>query len=142
MVLCANTAQLPPMAGIYLWNQVRQIKTDEAIAGMMLYSEECSTVIQLEDNMPLDENDPNAVEFEAFLNKLAGGKCTMNDWVRAKNMCSHDTLGHLEWQSQGFNGDDTTFLFCTNHKVQKANQEYLKKGQHPILLVEANNTNS
>ena len=142
VVLCGDTAQLPPVAGICLWDQVRRGKTDEALAGMTLYSEEFTTVIQLEDNMRLDENDPNAVEFESFLNRLADGKCTMDDWVRVKNMCSRDTLGQLEWQSRGFNGDDTTFLFCTNHEVQKANQERLKKGQHPILLVEAKNTNS
>jgi hypothetical protein len=44
---------------------------------MTLYWEEFLTVIQLEVNMRLDENDPNAVEFEAFLNRLADGKCTV-----------------------------------------------------------------
>ncbi len=97
IVLCGDTAQLPPVQGRCLWEKSRSKATSEALAGMKLYFEEFLTVVELKENMRLNRDDPDADSYESFLNRLADGECTDNDWRTVRDKCSRDTLGQAEW---------------------------------------------
>jgi PIF1-like helicase len=135
VVLVGDSAQLPPVLGTCLWSQVRSRATTDSIAGMQLYFNEFTTVIQLKDNNTLDRSDSDALVFDVFLNRLADGECTIQDWEMVKDKCSKDSMSQDEWIRRGFNDPTTTYLFNTNKEVNLHNLKMLKAHNNPIAKV-------
>ena len=99
VVLVGDTAQLPPVQGSALWTKVQSRMSDTEKNGLVLYQTNFTTVIELDENNRLQRSDPDAALFHGFLNRLADGKCTKEDWLLVKHKSSHTTLGAEEWDN-------------------------------------------
>jgi Helitron helicase-like domain at N-terminus/PIF1-like helicase len=140
VILVGDTAQLPPVGGLPLWNRTQAKARDDTQQGMNLYFQQFTTVIRLTENNRLVE-DPDMVLFNDFLNRLADGKCTQDDWQVARAR-SHSTIGPSEWEKRGFNDDGVIHLYATNKQVEKHNLEVLKGKNKPILRIDAMNSSA
>ena len=139
VVLVGDTAQLPPVQGSALWTKVQPRMSDTERNGLVLYQTNFTTVIELDENNRLQRSDPDAASFHGFLNRLADGKCTKEDWLLVKHKSSHTTLGDDEWRRRGFNDRGVIHLYSTNEMVEKHNLRELTKQNKPILRIEATN---
>ena len=139
VVLVGDTAQLPPVQGSALWTKVQPRMSDTERNGLVLYQTNFTTVIELDENNRLQRSDPDAALFHGFLNRLADGKCTKEDWLLVKHKSSHTTLGDDEWRRRGFNDRGVIHLYSTNEMVEKHNLRELTKQNKPILRIEATN---
>ena len=143
VVLVGDTAQLPPVLGIPLWGkhqqgQRRPRMTAAEEQGINLYLQNFTTVIELTENNRLQQGDPDVAVFDGFLNRLADGKCTSEDWLLAKER-SHSTIGVVEWERRGFTSPGVIHLYSTNKEVENHNLDELKKRNKPILRIAATN---
>jgi ATP-dependent DNA helicase PIF1 len=142
VVLVGDTAQLPPVKGVPLWSKKRTGVSSDNLAGLHLYFNEFTSVVELTENNRVDRSDPEAVEFIDFLDRLKDGNCTTQDWLRVKQSCSKDTMGAVEWNRRGFNEPGVVHLFCTNKEVQEHNVGELQRLGNPIALITAENSSS
>jgi hypothetical protein len=122
VVLVGDTAQLPPVLGTPLWGKHQpgqrrpRMNTSEE-QGMNLYLQNFTTVIELTENNRLLQGDPDVASFAGFLDRLADGKCTQDDWLLARQR-SHSTIGPLEWERRGFTSPGVIHLYATNKEVE------------------------
>ena len=146
VVLIGDLAQLPPVKAVSLSDpHQRRSSGNKDVAtllGRSLWTEQFRTVIKLEQNKRLDEDDSDADEFNKFLEDLADGKVTMVQWEKVQTTCSRHTLKDRIWVERGFTNESTTHLFRTNADVQKKNYAEIQRLGRPILKVEATNSPS
>ena len=81
------------------------------------------------------------IQYHDFLERLADGKCTVNDWRFVIQNSKH-TMGETEWRNRGFDEVDTTYLFPTNKEVNSHNVKQLKKLGNPIVRINSLNSSS
>ena len=131
VLLCGDTAQLPPVKGTPLWGPTNNTLTTHAESVVNLFNQFHTCTILTESN----RLDPNHSEYEAFktmLQQFRDGTVTEDSW---KYLSRHNTLtklGDTAWNNRGFNSDDCMHLYCTNKKVNQRNKYILQKSDHPI----------
>ena len=72
----------------------------------------------LKKNNRLDKNDPEAVQFNNFLNSLYYSENTENDWNLLCYKCSYFSIGNDEQTRRGFEKNDAVYLYTNNKEVQ------------------------
>ena len=146
VVLIGDLAQLPPVQATPAYDQRMYMngnkKDLDSQCGRKIWSDYFRTVIKLSENKRLDPTDPDAADFNRFLECLADGNVTENQYKQVIKICSRDTLGEQEWRERGFNESSTTHLFTRNVDVRKKNYEEIQSLNQPILKVIAYNSSA
>ena len=138
VLLCGDTAQLPPVKGTPVWGPTNNKSTAHEESGINLFNQFHTCTILTESNR-LDPNDPEYEEFKTILQQLRDGTVTEDSW---KYLTRHNTLaklGDTAWNNRGFNSDDCIHLYCTNKKVNQRNKYILQKSDHPIAKIDSLN---
>ena len=113
VVTFGDPEQLPPMMA----NSVREgACTGDGLAGQSLHVE-LTTVGKWTENNRLDANNPDAVMFDNFLDKLRCGENMEEDQNILREKCSLLAMGLDAWKNKGFNDDDVNRACFTSKLV-------------------------
>ena len=145
IVMIGDISQLPPVQQIPVWddryvNDNGKQKDDDSLFGMSLWFTHFRTVVKLEKNNRLDQNDPDSVIAAEILEGISVGELTDKNFDKIITTCSRNTMLLQKWKERGFEDDLATWLFPKNDQVLKHNYDRLKKLQNPILKVDAKNS--
>jgi len=136
VVLTGDPAQLPPVLANCLWDE-RAKEGSEDSQGHMTYHF-FESVVRLTQNLRLDQNDAEAVNFDKILTKLRDGMNSFQQWQTITATCSESSLGPDAWNEHI--GESPTHVYFTNKEVNQMNMKCLKEMNSPICRIDAEHT--
>ena len=138
VLLCGDTAQLPPVNGTPLWGPSTTNSSQYVRDGVSLFTQFQTCTILTESNR-LNKLDSEFNQFSNLLQELRDGNVSKNTWEYLKSNNTLSYVGEFNWKKRGFRSNNCVHLYCTNDKVNRRNKEVLVRSSNPIVKIESVN---